>query len=143
MFLGRLRACSNELKLGLQIPQNRYRREEFAQPTIYRNSADRVDSLGWAGILKFSTAHRPMISPAGGIPAARRIMLMDAEKSMRSFVDGGDGEKWGVKMSLGRLRACSNELKLGLQIPPNRYRREEFAPPTIYRHSADRVDSLG
>ncbi|GIY67436.1 hypothetical protein CDAR_490251 [Caerostris darwini] len=38
MFLGRLRACSNEFKLGLQIPPNRYRREEFAQPTIYRNS---------------------------------------------------------------------------------------------------------
>ncbi|GIX72606.1 hypothetical protein CEXT_428851 [Caerostris extrusa] len=38
--------------------------------------------------------------------------------------DMEDGEKCGVKMFLGRFRACSNELKLSLQIPPrqNRYR---------------------
>ncbi|GIY67435.1 hypothetical protein CDAR_490241 [Caerostris darwini] len=63
-----------------------------------------------------------MISPAGGIPAVQGIMLMVVEKSMRSFENGGDGEKWGVKIFLGRLRACSNDLKLGLQILPNRYR---------------------
>ncbi|GIY56899.1 hypothetical protein CDAR_189281, partial [Caerostris darwini] len=40
-------------------------------------------------------------------------MLMVVEKSMRSFENGGDGEKWGVKIFLGRLRACSNDLKLG------------------------------
>ncbi|GIY67437.1 hypothetical protein CDAR_490261 [Caerostris darwini] len=76
-----------------------------------------------------------MISPAGGIPAVRGIMVMGVEKSMQSFEDGGDGEKWGVKMFLCRFRPCSNEFKLGLQIPPNRYRREEFAQPTIYRNS--------
>ncbi|GIX72602.1 hypothetical protein CEXT_428831 [Caerostris extrusa] len=41
-------------------------------------------------------------------------------------------ERYEVKMFLSSFRACSNELKLGLEIPQ---RREEFAPPTIYRNS--------
>ncbi|GIX72604.1 hypothetical protein CEXT_428841 [Caerostris extrusa] len=77
-----------------------------------------------------------MISPAGGIPAVREIMVMEVEKSMRSFEDGETERNGALKCFSGRLRACWNELKLGLEIPSAQIsERRICAPPTIYRNS--------